>query len=628
MKCEDSRLLDLLQSVELTDAFDETVEHLNTCVACRQRLEVLAADPQWWSELASLSDPAWDRTPNADPSVVIALDPSLGADLPAVCDVVSLGFLEQPRQPDLLGRLGRYDVERVIGSGGMGVVLKAFDSELHRYVAIKVLKAHLADNGAARQRFAREAQAAAAIAHASVMPIHDVQSEAELPYLVMPLVTGESLQHRVDRSGPLTVEEALGILRQTAGALAAAHEQGIIHRDVKPANILLEEGGRVLLSDFGLARAVDDTGMTRTGVVAGTPHYMSPEQASGDAVDVRSDLYSLGSVFYFMLCGQPPHTRGGAMAILHAICQRPHAPITRHRDNLAQEVEALSELLLAKPLDERPQSGEAVQEICERLIRERCFHSQASNVPLSPSDAAQAASMGARVRWGVWGVGAMAAACLLVLGFAVGQWTESLGRLDEAFGRLGEAFGRLGEAPRRLGDAPRRLGEAPGRGAEQSDSPIGSLVVVEGAPSLVANGERAEEGPLEKRLVAGEVASTDIGVAAVDDGRPTHVWDDGMLQAIEREWGVANELLMQWHEAGGDARSMTLTNQAETLPGILPGQAEDSLWLDAWIAEQRANRPYAPWEPMMPTRGAWSEAMDELLGLERLFQDDRGPREE
>ncbi len=159
----------------------------------------------------------------------------------------------------MLGRIGRYDVERLIGSGGMGVVFKAYDTELNRPVAVKLLAPYLAGNGAARKRFAREARAAAAVVDDHVVPIHNVETESEHPFLVMKYIGGGSLQQRLDREGPLEVCEVLRIGMQTAKGLAAAHAQGLIHRDVKPSNILLDEGvERALLTDFGLARAEDD----------------------------------------------------------------------------------------------------------------------------------------------------------------------------------------------------------------------------------------------------------------------------------------------------------------------------------------------------------------------------------
>ncbi|MCA9174458.1 MAG: serine/threonine protein kinase [Planctomycetales bacterium] len=408
MNCSDAPLLQLLESNgNLADAarFSDVERHLESCVACRRRLEALAADDGCWSDLStSLIDeplptdaecsaaPTGSNRPTSSltshsslsshSSVLAVFEPSLDADLPAVCDVVSLDFLGPPRHPELLGHLGRYDIEQLVGSGGMGVVLKAFDSQLHRYVAVKTLAPHLAGSGAARRRFEREAQAAAAIAHPNVMPIHDVQSSGPAPYLVMPLFTGRSLQDWVDREGSLTVEESLRVLCQTAAALEAAHARGIIHRDVKPGNILIEEGGRVLLSDFGLARAADEAGLTRTGVLAGTPQYMSPEQALGEPLDDRSDLFSLGSVLYFMLSGKTPFCRdgnAGTMGILLAICHHPHLPIDHHRAGLADEVIALSESLLAKQPVRRPPGAGAVRAACELLIRERRFH--ASRLP-------------------------------------------------------------------------------------------------------------------------------------------------------------------------------------------------------------------------------------------------------
>ncbi|MBL8819852.1 MAG: serine/threonine protein kinase [Planctomyces sp.] len=267
---------------------------------------------------------------------------------------ISLDFLETAPHPEMLGRLDRYAIERVIGIGGMGIVLKAYDTELHRVVAIKVLAPQLAHRFTARRRFAREAQAAAAVVHSHVIPIHNVESDGKLPYLVMQYVAGESLQQRVDRLGPLTITETLRIAQQTASGLAAAHAQGLVHRDVKPANILLEDQvERVLLSDFGLARTVDDASLTRTGVVAGTPWYMSPEQALGDSIDHRSDLFSLGCVICFMLTGRPPFPAKNAMAVLNRICHEPHVDIPSVRADLPAEIWNVVCRLLAKDRDSR-----------------------------------------------------------------------------------------------------------------------------------------------------------------------------------------------------------------------------------------------------------------------------------
>jgi serine/threonine protein kinase len=179
-------------------------------------------------------------------------------------DEVSLDFLHPPDDSQALGRLGQYTVTEVIGRGGMGVVLKARDKMLNRVVAIKVLAPELASNPTARKRFEREAHAAAAVVHQHVVTIHAVD-EDRLPYLVMEFIAGQSLKEKIDRDGHLKLIEILRIGQQVASGLAAAHALGLMHRDVKPANILLENGvERVRITDFGLARAVDDVGMTRT----------------------------------------------------------------------------------------------------------------------------------------------------------------------------------------------------------------------------------------------------------------------------------------------------------------------------------------------------------------------------
>src|SRR5262245_24619179 len=204
----------------------------------------------------------------------------------------SFDFLDPSDQPGSIGRLGHYEVRDVVGRGGMGVVLKAFDESLHRVVAIKVMAPQLATGATARKRFTREARAQAAVTHDHVVTIHAVEESGRLPHIVMQFVARQSLQDRLDRTGPLALQEVLRIGMQTAAGLAAAHAQGLVHRDVKPANILLENGvERVKLTDFGLARAADDASLTQSGVVAGTPQYMAPEQARGEPVDQRADLF-------------------------------------------------------------------------------------------------------------------------------------------------------------------------------------------------------------------------------------------------------------------------------------------------------------------------------------------------
>src|SRR5262249_36858792 len=187
-----------------------------------------------------------------------------------------LDFLAPSQRPGSLGRLGHYEVLEVVGKGGMGVVLRAFDEKLHRVVAIKALAPALATSGSARQRFVREARAAAAVTHDNVIDIHAVEDAGPVPYLVMQFVHGCTLQEKLDRAGPRPAQEIRARGTGTAAGLPGAHRHGLVHRDVKPANILLENCvERIKLTDFGLARAADDASLTRSGVIAGTPAYMS-----------------------------------------------------------------------------------------------------------------------------------------------------------------------------------------------------------------------------------------------------------------------------------------------------------------------------------------------------------------
>jgi len=249
------------------------------------------------------------------------------------------------------------------------VVLKAFEPALHRHVAIKVLAAAVAGSATARRRFAREAQAAAAVCHDHVVTVHAVSEADGLPYLVMQYVAGESLQARIDRNGPLELMEVVRIGHQTAAGLAAAHAQGLIHRDIKPANLLLENGlSRVKITDFGLARLVDDVGLTQDGVVAGTPEYMAPEQARGEAVDHRADLFSLGSVLYVMCTGLPPFRSSSTLALLRAVSERAATPVRTINPDVPAWLEGLIERLLAKNPAERFQSATEVATLLEAYL--------------------------------------------------------------------------------------------------------------------------------------------------------------------------------------------------------------------------------------------------------------------
>ena len=204
-----------------------------------------------------------------------------------------------------------YQVERSIGQGGFAAVYLVRDLTLKRPLAVKVLSPDLLLSGTARERFRREAETVAQLSHPHIVPLHFIGEAQDVVYLAMAFVDGESLADRIEREGPLSAEEAARILREVASALDLAHRRGVIHRDIKPQNVLLErETGRSLVTDFGIARTAESASLTASGMMVGTPIYMSPEQVTGGAVDHRADLYALGVMGYEMLVGRPPF--GGA----------------------------------------------------------------------------------------------------------------------------------------------------------------------------------------------------------------------------------------------------------------------------------------------------------------------------
>ncbi|QDT13895.1 serine/threonine-protein kinase [Planctomycetes bacterium K23_9] len=365
--------IDLVDAAAADRLADDKIKplqkHLTSCVRCRSRLESSAASPLWWNDAARLLDEGLLDDPGADMADSSAADARLFEDDDPLGELKAAGVIDSPSHPEMLGQLGRYAIEREIGSGGMGVVLKGFDAELNRTVAIKVLAPHLARSSAARQRFIREGRAAAAVVHENIVAIHEVDTTGRLPNLVMHFVDGVSLQRHVDTIGPLPVCDALRIGAQSAAGLAAAHRQGIIHRDVKPANIMIGGGGqRVWITDFGLARAVDDASLTRTGFIAGTPHYMSPEQARGGSVGPVSDLFSLGAVIYFMLAARPPWRAERSLAVLHRIVEQPHRPLWQVNPDVPREVSDLVDRLLCKSPEGRGESADKIQAELEQML--------------------------------------------------------------------------------------------------------------------------------------------------------------------------------------------------------------------------------------------------------------------
>jgi serine/threonine protein kinase len=281
-----------------------------------------------------------------------------------------LSFLTPASRPGSLGRLDHYEILEIVGSGAFGIVLKAHDDKLHRVVAIKALRPSLAVAAAARQSFIGEAQAAAAVSHDNIVAIHAVEEADPVPYLVMEFIDGVSLEQRLEREGPLKLTEVLRIGLQTAQGLAAAHRQGLVHRDVKPGNILLQNGvERVKITDFGLARAVDDGCPQHADMIAGTPSYMSPEQAHGANVDQRSDLFSLGSVLYAMCTGHSPFRADTTLDVIRRVCADSPRPLREENDKTPAWLAAIIDRLLAKDPRDRFQSAAEVAALLEHHLK-------------------------------------------------------------------------------------------------------------------------------------------------------------------------------------------------------------------------------------------------------------------
>jgi WD40 repeat protein len=366
------RLRQLLNGTPPAADQAELIAHLDHCADCQGALDELAGvNPALLSAANSLR-----RTSHAREAPLRRVLAGLEQD-------TSLTILHSPpRSPEwvqallrpvdsseALGLLDQYLVTEVLGQGGMGLVLKAFDPPLKRWVALKVLNPNLASDSVARQRFAREAQAAAAVRHEHIITIHAVSEANGLPLLVMEHIAGGSLQDYLDRHGPPAWPEVARLGEEIAAGLAAAHAHGLVHRDIKPSNILLHteglqaELGVAKITDFGVARVADEARLTQTGIIPGTPMYMAPEQALCEPLDHRADLFSLGSVLYALCTGHEPFAGNSPMAVLRQVCEATPRPIRELNPAIPPWLAATVERLHAKRPADRFVSAAAVADL-------------------------------------------------------------------------------------------------------------------------------------------------------------------------------------------------------------------------------------------------------------------------
>ncbi len=281
-----------------------------------------------------------------------------------------------------------YSIVRELGRGGMGVVYKAYEHSLGRHVALKVLPSDLARNPDAVKRFMREARSAARISHPNAVPIFAVGDSDGIYYIAMEYVPGKSLADWIKSEGRFPVDRALKIVREAADVLRAAHDMQIVHRDIKPQNIIIDRGGHARVLDFGLARVLNaTTELTHTGAIMGTPYYMSPEQCQGQPADFRSDIYSLGIVLYELLTGDPPFKGDSPLAVMHCITTKPLPDTPETQSLIPAMVRGVIDRATAKAPDDRIESAASLIRSLDDLLSEPKSKEKSFVLHESPSSA-------------------------------------------------------------------------------------------------------------------------------------------------------------------------------------------------------------------------------------------------
>jgi serine/threonine protein kinase len=403
-------------------SLNNVAEHLERCTACESKAQQL--DTEVDPILALLREPSTKSPAGGKTLALPATKPAVRLpDQRPAGATAAYPFLSPPGQPDEIGRLGNYRVLRLLGKGGMAFVFHAEDLSLGRPVALKVMKPDLGSDADGWQRFLREARIMASVKHDHLVTVYQAGQEGQVVYLAMELLGGESLAAWMERKGKADVTEVLRLGREIASGLAVIHGHGLIHRDIKPDNIWLEApSGRVKILDFGLARFVkDDIQLTQTGTVMGTPAFMAPEQARGQAVDGRTDLFSLGCVLYALATGSKPFHADNTMAVLTALAVDNPRPVHEINPAIPPALSELVTQLLAKKPEDRPTSAE--------LVRERLAQIEAN--PDRTFGAQTLVRVAASTqRWKIfpgnyWLKYGLAAVALVIVGFLLSRLSQS-----------------------------------------------------------------------------------------------------------------------------------------------------------------------------------------------------------
>ena len=362
-------------------------------------------------------------------------NPNIGSySSPLLADLSASAWRYNAPDLHIGSTISHYKLVEKLGEGGMGVVYKAEDTKLNRQVALKFLAQHLLDDTEAKERFLREAQAAAALHHPNICPVHEIDEVDGKTFISMTFLKGETLEDRIAQ-GPLSLKDALDIARQVADGLEAAHEEGIFHRDIKPANIIIDPKGRATIMDFGLARLTEASRLTKVDTAMGTVAYMSPEQGQGMEVDHRSDVWSLGCVLYEMVVGQRPFQGQYDQALLYEIVHEEPSPLTSVRAGVPMELEFIVGECLAKDRDDRTATAQEVSRKLRTLAEKlKSGHSTilrttqmtdsiaapAGTRPGQPSEHSTPSMTATRLRlrggWLPWVLAAVATVAALVLG--------------------------------------------------------------------------------------------------------------------------------------------------------------------------------------------------------------------